>query len=107
MEEIDIIELLKRVKEGKAPKKIKINGSNYSYNEKTICLYSLYEADSNATGDQKYWIDNEGIDLDLDTKIKILDKPIIDKMEFVGNEPLTSQLAKKVDEIIDYINNKE
>lgn len=33
MEEIDIIELLKRVKEGKAPKKIEINGDIYTFFE--------------------------------------------------------------------------
>ena len=31
MEEIDIIELLKRVKEGKAPKEIMINGDTIEY----------------------------------------------------------------------------
>lgn len=42
MEEIDIIELLKRVKEGKAPKEIEINGDKYNYFEDWITLDEIY-----------------------------------------------------------------
>ena len=75
IEEIDVMELLKRIKEGDPPKKILINGNRYSYNDSNEgCkfLYYLYKADYDASGDKKYWLLNERIDLTLDTKIGIL-----------------------------------
>lgn len=75
IEEIDIMELLKRIKEGRPPKKILITGNKYLYNENNEeCefLYYLYKADCDASGDKQYWLDNERIELTLDTKIGIL-----------------------------------
>ena len=89
-EEIDIIELLKRVKEGKAPKKIEINGNIYNY-KGFINIQYMYEGN-------EYNMFSEG--LNFDTKIKILDKPIIEKL----NEYDEVLLYKTVNQIIDYIN---
>ena len=75
IEEIDIMELLKRIKEGRPPKKILISGNKYLYNENNEeCefLYYLYKADSDVNGDKQYWLDNERIVLTFDTKIGIL-----------------------------------
>ena len=74
MEEIDIIELLKRVKEGNVPKRIEINGSVYNYegwNGSNIQF--MYE-------NNNYNMFSENIG--FDTKIKILDKPIIEELDY-------------------------
>lgn len=42
MEEIDIIELLKRVKEGKTPERIEIEGYEFYYDKTQINIDSLY-----------------------------------------------------------------
>jgi len=44
-EEIDIIELLKRVKEGKAPKEIEIEDTKYFYNQNDdiACIKEILE----------------------------------------------------------------
>lgn len=106
MEEIDIIELLKRVKEGNAPKKIEVKGRYYNYNE-------------GMKGYFRSVIDNNYISLTADfdmfdilyTKIKILDKPIIEKLDIpepVGNvRGQEYTLGEKINEIIDWINNRE
>ena len=74
MEEIDIIELLKRVKEGKAPKEIEIKNSTYikSNDPDTDDIVYMYK------GYSDYWL--EDLEITLDTKIKILDKPIIEEL---------------------------
>jgi hypothetical protein len=102
MEEIDIIELLKRVKEGKAPKEIEINGKKLIYHQDEKYFERLYQTENNS-----WWINSCFID--LDTKIKILDKPIIEKFEVTDTVPLSHQFRDKINEIIDYINqnNKE
>ena len=41
-EEIDIIELFERVKNGNAPRKIKIDGKIYKFNKKHTCLNNMY-----------------------------------------------------------------
>ena len=96
MEEIDIIELLKRVKEGKAPKKIEIMSSEYERDDMADDIDDMYR---NKMG---RWIYNERIT--PDTKIKILDKPIIEELDDTNNVDIFD-LARKVNEIIRYINN--
>lgn len=99
MEEIDIIELLKRVKEGKAPKWIEVGGNKYKYYGEGYSLEYLY-IDNDGDG----WVRLE--EVDVNTKIKILDKPIIEKIP--PNLKLdTFILNKKLEEIIDYINKEE
>ena len=101
MEEIDIIELLKRVKEGKAPKEIEINGNIYNY-KGFINIQYMYE--NNVCN-----MFSEG--LSFDTKIKILDKPIIEELEIKDDgikyiSPDTFEITAKVNEIIKFINEK-
>lgn len=113
-EEIDIIELLKRVKEGKAPKEIEIDNRIYHYNSLVKNIGFLY---SNC-GDEwlKYYID-------FDTKIKILDKPIIEELEIStdGKSPILIkkdgktnnlrtidvEIINKINEIIRCLNKEE
>lgn len=114
-EEIDIIELLKRVKEGKAPKRIEVYSKQFrlhpSYiatNEKTLfelnSLYITYDENKDLC-DYDFW---KLTGVCLKTKIKILDKPIIeplDDLDLINARPETN--ARKINEIIDFINNKE
>jgi hypothetical protein len=105
MEEIDIIELLKRVKEGKAPKRIEINETKYEFKENysdVVCIYQTEEDD--------VWLEYEAIT--LDTKIKILDKPIIEELKpiddgYISKSPDNFEIMAKINEIIKYINSKE
>ena len=104
-EEIDIIELLKRVKEGKAPKRIEINETKYEFKENysdVVCIYQTEEDD--------VWLEYEAIT--LDTKIKILDKPIIEELEIKDEggkyiSPDTFEITAKVNEIIRYLRSKD
>lgn len=107
-EEIDIIELLKRVKEGNAPKKIEIDGTEYKFMKDFSDIYCIYQ-----TEDYDDWGENE--DVTLDTKIKILDKPIIEELSeetTIGKEgstikaPTNMALMFKINEIIKWINEK-
>lgn len=117
MEEIDIIELLKRVKEEKAPKEIKIEGTEYKFQENCSDIVCIYQ-----TEDYDDWLENE--DITLDTKIKILDKPIIEEIPLIeinhdySNSSTTDtyeveraitngELADKINEIIRHINKEE
>ena len=97
MEEIDIIELLERVKKDKAPKLIKINKKIYkfNYNPPDICKTYIRNED----GYPYLWLTNENIT--FNTKIKILDKPIIEELE------MRRTMADKINEIIKWINNKK
>lgn len=108
MEEIDIIELFKRVKEGKAPKEIEILGICYVRNtdeDKDILDY-MYK------GDTEYWTCETQVD--IDTKIKILDKPIIEEIgkgeyEIDCSNPVKlarglENIQDKINEIIKWIN---
>lgn len=103
MEEIDIIELLQRVKEGKAPKEIEINGNKYQYSGSDNIQY-LYE-------NENFCIFVENIE--FDTKIKILDKPIIEELPIIigyeheENKTLIQKNRDKINEIIKFLNNKE
>lgn len=105
MKEIDIIELLKRAKEGNAPKEIAINNSKFEFFEDYIDINSMYECIINGNK----WVYEEFID--LDTSIKILDKPIIDKLNKVNslddNRALIIENRDKINKIIDWINNRE
>lgn len=107
MEEIDIIELLQRVKEGEAPKIIEVNRNIYSFIDNQMQIAYLYKDINN-----DYW----GYELraiTLDTKIKILDKPIIEELEFETDEylkrvpPSRFELADKINEIIRVINKEK
>ena len=100
-EEIDIIELLKRVKEGKEPKVIAINGDKYNYFKDWITLDEIYY--TRAHGEEEnlcYW------EIDFMTKIKILDKPIIEELDDTNNVDIFD-LAIKVNQIIRYLNKEE
>lgn len=103
MEEIDIIELLKRVKEGKAPKEIQIETTNYTFTG-IEPIEKLYANENGAD-----WINS--IDIGMYTKIKILDKPIIEELRkvepFDDNRALIIENRNKLNEIIKKINNKE
>lgn len=99
MEEIDIIELLQRVKEGKAPKKIMIGETEYEYDDTWEEIGEIYD------GDYGHYLYDE--EITLDTKIKILDKPIIEElsqMMLINARPETN--AEKINEIIRYLMNK-
>lgn len=109
MEEIDIIELLKRVKEGKAPKEIEIKNKIFTYNQsKDISYLYSYYADG--------WLQ---YDIDFDTKIKILDKPIIEELDTIigdienpsHNEILILNWIRnnriKINEIIRYLRSRD
>lgn len=112
MEEIDIIELLKRVKEGKAPQEIEINMFRYKIND--YCKYFREGIDRGI-----YYLTDELDIFDMikfDTKIKILDKPIIEelhkKYDVCNPKELkecVEDLGSKINEIIKHINkeNKE
>ena len=100
MEEIDIIELLKRVKEGKAPKEIEINGNEYELTYEENNIRFLYQNNYNTM-----YAEN----ITFDTKIKILDKPIIEELKPVNYNNIVTYpdrdiLTKKINEIIKWIN---
>ena len=109
MEKIDIIELFKRVKEGKAPKMIEVNRFRYIYRKDETDIKYIYDADNGHT----MWSE----EITLDTKIKILDKPIIEELDTIigdlenptHNEILILNWIRnnrnKINEIINYINN--
>jgi len=110
MEEIDIIELLKRVKEGKAPEEIEVKGIKFDYDEDADIVQYLYYSLSGS-------LFNELIT--LDTKIKILDKPIIEELgTIIGDleNPSNNEIfilnwirnnRIKINEIIKKINKEE
>lgn len=102
MEEIDIIELLKRVKECKAPKWIEVGGNKYKYYGNGYSLEYLY-IDNDGDG----WTRIESVD--VDTKIKILDKPIIEELNYShgGLTHFEVSAQQKINEIIRYINKEE
>ena len=102
-EEIDIIELLKRVKEGKAPKKIEVYGKEYEIRNTADIVY--YYTRTSATGHTYNWLEENSIN--TITKIKILDKPIIEEFEVTDTVPLPHQFRDKINEIIKFLNNKE
>ena len=111
-EEIDIIELLKRVKEGKAPKKIQVGNFVYSW-------HTEVEGYFRSVIDNNYISVTADFDIFniLDTKIKILDKPIIEEIgkgeyEIDCSNPVKlarglENIQDKINEIIKWINNKE
>lgn len=101
-EEIDIIELLKRVKEGKAPKWIEVGGNKYKYFGEGYPIEYLY-MDNDGDG----WLRLESVD--VDTKIKILDKPIIEELNYSHGELTHFEVfaQQKINEIIHYINKGE
>lgn len=108
MEEIDIIELLKRVKEGKAPKKIEIDNYIFEFDEKTECIEVLYNNVDYSSSIVETWFD---LDILFDTKIKILDKPIIEEIHktYDVNNPkelkeCVEDLGGKINEIIRQVN---
>ena len=110
MEEIDIIELLKRVKEGKAPKRIEIKGMFYSRNEDIgyrDVVELMYEHYTSPLDNPKFWLDDT--DVTLDTKIKILDKPIIKQFYYDQSElnRFETSVYHKIREIINKINKEE
>ena len=119
-EEIDIIELLKRVKEGKAPKKIEIDNYIFEFDEEAECIESLYNNVDYSSSIVETWFD---LDILFDTKIKILDKPIIEELEMSTDDERAILISKngrtyslrmidieiidKINEIIRYIKKEE
>ncbi|MBR2703931.1 MAG: hypothetical protein IKE91_00490 [Clostridia bacterium] len=113
-EEIDIIELLRRVKEGIAPKEIEMLGNKFVYVENWESIDTLYER--RYEGGLEFYSD---YDIDFATKIKILDKPIIEELDtIVGdlenpthNEMLLLNWIRnnriKINELTKYINKEE
>ena len=102
MEEIDIIELLKRVKEGNAPKEIEINGTKYEFIEDCSDIFGIYQ-----TKGHDDWLD---YDVTLDIRIKILNKPIIEELEIDLDNTWAHNLYMleiKINEIIKHINKEE
>lgn len=100
-EEIDIIELLKRVKEGKAPKEIEIHSRKYKFDNNASDLACIYK-----DGNDCYLISEH---IYSNTKIKILDKPIIEELKPVNYNNIVTYpdrdiLTKKINEIIKFIN---
>ena len=119
MEEIGIIELFKRIKEGRAPKEIMINGDKYDYYKDWMTLDETYFTKAHG-GEENicYW------EMDFMTKIKILDKPIIEEIPLIEikhdysngstndtyevERAITNgELADKINEIIRYLNKEE
>ena len=101
MEEIDIIELFRRIKEGKAPKEIMINGDKYDYFKDWMTLNETYFTKAHGCEENIcYW------EMDFMTKIKILDKPIIEELDDYNNVDIFD-LARKVNQIIKHINKEE
>lgn len=115
---ITIYELLGLIKDGKAPKKIKILDDFYEYdkynefyyNEEGYSLYRLFYEEGNA--------------LDIEVKILEEDKPIIEKIDTTTENTLFTMecytgipeqaqdwnfkvLKNKLNEVIDYINRRE
>ena len=108
MEEIDIIELLQRVKEGKAPKRIEIDGVIYERNtdeQFRDCVDLMYQHCRGVDEPIDWWIEDKNVT--LDTKIKILDKPIIEELEVTDTALLPHQFRDKINEIIKLINKKK
>lgn len=113
MEEIDIIELLKRVKEGKAPKRIEVRRLQYEYSIYKVpdrCWY-YREIEDDKKGSLS--LDFTLYDL-LDMKIKILDKPIIEELrgeydvsKLADMHKLIIDIGSKINEIIKHINKEE
>ena len=112
MEEIDIIELLKRVREGKAPKLIEIENEKYSFYENYAMLEEVYEY----IEQDKFWcIDT----IEFGTKIKILDKPTIEELDYSLEELEETSYneswlmncirdnKEKINEIIRYLRSKD
>lgn len=99
MEEIDIIELFKRVKEGKAPKKIMIEDYYFYYNEECEEITDMYSSNT------CYWVVKLKKNK-LDTKIKILDKPFVEELPENENIDIYD-LSNKVNEIIRYLRSKD
>ena len=115
MEEIDIIELLKRVKEGNAPKEIEVEGTKHYLDDNAEDISGLYKD----SGGYEFLVEY----ITFDTKIKILDKPIIEELGYeldlsvnglikpteyeknLGNCIIAN--AKKINEIIRYLRDKE
>lgn len=110
-EEIDIIELLKRVKEGKAPKEIQIE--DYTYYWHTDVTHHNGYFRYGGVGFIELTTDYNTFEL-INTKIKILDKPIIEELEEkIGGQTINDtnyallRTIEKVNEIIKYIKSKE
>lgn len=107
MEEIDIIELLQRVKEGKAPKLIEINDEKFVFTHTEHLNADIYRngiTELYSTFEKDFWFDI--LDIDFDTKIKILDKLIIEELS-ENDMFVTVKVGNKINEIIKFINNKE
>ena len=107
-EEIDIIELLQKVKEGNAPKEIQVENFIYSW-------HTEVEGYFRSVIDNNYISVTADFDIFniLDTKIKILDKPIIEELPIIigyeheENKTLIQKNRDKINEIIKFLNNKE
>ena len=107
---ISVYELLGLIKDGKAPKKIKILGLFYEYDD-----YCEFYFDKSGNSLYRIFYDAGNC---FDEKVEILeeDKPIIEKIkryEFkengitISEQPSIIEIADKLNEVIDYINRRE
>lgn len=120
---ISVYELLGLIKDGKAPKKIKFDDTEYKYGNGYYYHCVLTDIEK---GFVEYWlIGNYNQDLQsiLNEKVEILeeDKPIIEKLRIARNDITYDdgsmrddeladsiiEIKDKMNEIIDYINRKE
>jgi hypothetical protein len=114
--EIDIIELLKRENKGKAPKVIEIAGTKFYSSDIENDIEKLYIDDCGNPWFTRY--------IDVNTKIKILDKPVIEEIPLIEikhdysngstndtyevERAITNEeLARKINEIIHRLNKEE
>lgn len=102
---ITIYELLGLVKDGKAPKKIKYDGTLYSYSENDdfyywegLSLYREFATNGNC-------LDNEVEIIEEPKKIEKIEMCTGGIMGFDGVENITTELKNKINELIDKINN--
>lgn len=100
MEEIDIIELLQRVKEGKEPNRIKICDNEYYRNASTrTTLNNLYR---NCSNDYCWFFDER---INFNTKIKILE---LDDNELRReNIVLKKKIQDRINELNEIINSND
>lgn len=116
--EITIYDLLGLIKDGKSPKKIKFDDTEYKYGNGYY-----YRMDNEVP---KIFTNEYNILLCLNDEVEILeeDKPIIEKLNIESDSPThfyirneygtkcgltkhSKMIADKLNEIIDYINRKE
>lgn len=108
-EKIDFIELVKRVKKGNAPKKIKVENRIYEFNENHTCINNMYCTTGGLFGGIYLLnllnnFNTEIIILDNNCAIQELDPN--DCYFKDGTELVYKEMYWKINEIIKYLRNK-